>query len=59
MGQDSIINVSLAGGLADIALRHKSQRTQAGSPASDQSRIWQAARMVAHGRGAAPFGIST
>ncbi len=40
MGQDPIINVALAYGFADIALRHKSQRSQGGSPARDQSRIW-------------------
>ncbi len=56
-GQDPIINVALAYGFADIEPTHKSQRTQAGSPASDQSRIWQAARMVAHGRGMGPFEI--
>ncbi len=55
----AVINVALAYGFADIALRHKSQRTQAGSPASDQSRIWQVTGMVTHGRGIGPFEICT
>src|SRR5208283_2551839 len=31
----------------------------AGSPARDQSRVWQVAGMVTHGRGVAPLGIGT
>ncbi len=48
-GQDPIINVGLAHGLADIALRYKSQRSQGGSPGRDQSRIWQVPGIVTHG----------
>ena len=55
MGQDPIINVALAHGLADIALRYKSQRSQGGSPGRDQLRIWQVAGMVTHGREIGPL----
>ena len=48
-GKDPIINAATAHGSADIALRHKSQRTRDGSPARDQSRIWQVAGVVTHG----------
>ena len=49
MGQDPIINVALAHGLADIALRDKSQWSEGGSPVRDQLRIWQVAGMVTTG----------
>ena len=49
MGRTLLLNVALAYGFADIALRHKSQRSQGGSPARDQSRIWQVAGMVTYG----------
>ena len=47
------------GGLANVAPRHKTQRRRGGSPARDQSRIWQVIGMVTHGRGIGPFEICT
>jgi|SRR5208337_4420817 len=42
-----------------VCRRARTRRTRAGSPARDQSRIWQVTGMVTHGRGIGPFETCT